>query len=242
MHKTSFFVLVALALSLLKCTGSTSERYERLASPSPEIRGQTKKQLLLSDPEQLYSEVKQLVLSKETPDGVSEAALLLLRDKAEPLPKRLLAVADQLPSPRTRAALLSIVDLNVTSAEDVKAVRAMLEDTNLIVRLLAASLLKNQKEYSEEVITIGVQSLSSDETEWLGDPPRPAFIIGKQLLVSLKDRKTVLALLRRQTSTVRRVQYHLRDLVAYLSKKNPRLIYNHIGDPTDQEAKLLSAR
>jgi hypothetical protein len=240
MHQTSAFVLLTLALSMFNCTGSTYDKYAGLASPSPEVRDQTKKQLLLSDPEQLYSEVKQLVLSKETPDDVSEAALLLLRNKANSSPERLLSVASRLPSPRARAALLSTVNLNVKNAEDVKTVGSMLEDTNLIVRLLAASLVKDQKGYSEAVMAVGLQSLSSDEPEWLGDPPRPAVIIGKQLLVSLKDRKAVLAFLRKQTSSVRRVEYHLRDLVAYLSKKNPSLIFNHIGDPTDQEVKLLS--
>jgi hypothetical protein len=241
MHQTSAFVLLALALSMFNCTGSIYDKYVGLASPLPEIRDQTRNQLLLSDPERLCSEVKKIVFSKETPDDVSEAALLLLGAKADSLPERLLVVANHMPSPRARAALLSIVDLNVKNTEDVKAVGSMLEDTNLIVRLLAASLLKDQKGYSEAVMAVGLQSLSSDETEWLGDPPRPAVIMGKQLLVSLKDRKTVLAFLRKQTPSVRRAQYHMRDLVAYLSKKNPSLIFNHIGDPTDQEVKLLSA-
>src|SRR4051812_19790096 len=215
MIQTFGFAFLALTLLIVNCTGASEDRYAELASPIPEVRSQTRRQLLLSDSGKLCDDVKQLILSGEVRDKVSEAALLLLRDKSESLPARLLAVASRVPSARVRAALLSTVNLNLKNAEDVEKVDSLLKDTNLIVRLAAANLLKNQNRYRETVIAIGVQSLSSDEAEWLGDPPRPAVIIGKQLLVSISNRKAVLASLRKQTSSVQRVQCHLRDLVAY---------------------------
>lgn len=107
-----------------------------------------------------------------------------------------------------------------------------------MVRLQAANLLR-QPVYFPQVVAIAVDALGSDEAAPFGDPPVPAFLLGKRLLVDLQTKKKVLAELEKQAPKNERIKYHLLDVKAVLAGKIPRFIYSSVGEPTlDVREKL----
>lgn len=232
--------LMAIFLQVSFCNGAMVQTISQLAASKAEIREQAEKNLFAADSGELLEGLTNFVQSPESNPRAAEAGILFLRKKDVELPNRLLPIANKIPSPQVRAALLNSVVLSRNDTNALKSVVSLLKDTNLIVRLSAAELVKNRKENMDAVLKIGFQSLSSDEAEWLGDPPRPAAIIGKQLLASLKNKKAVLDFLHQQTIDTDRVKYHTLDLISVLSRKTPRFIYVHIGNPTAKEVELLS--
>lgn len=208
--------------------GEQMTLYSKLVNPAPQARSEARQQLAAVATRQVADDVRRLMVASSNPE-VAEAGLLFLHERdATELPK-LLPLATNVPSSRVRSALLALLD-EPLAGKSVRLVAPFLHDTNIIVRVRAAHLLRKQGNLSQ-VVAVAVDALGSDETETFGDPPVPAFALGKRLLVDINDKEKVLAELEKHAPKSERVRYHLLDVKAVLSGKCPSFIYYSVGEP-----------
>ena len=216
-------------------------QFSSLIDPSQTVRENAEAELLRKDGAELARQLADLMGTKAGPK-VIEAGLLVLAKKDALRIGELLPSALRYPSAGVRSVALAMVPPSAVSGNITALVSSALADQDVIVRLRAADLLRGRGR-DEDAIQVAIEALGSDTPDVLGDPPRPAFIIARSMLIASNERGLVVQALDRAVSEVglqpSPIKYRLLDLRAYLSGKSADLIYNHVGPPTTQERNSL---
>ena len=114
--------LIAIFLQVSFCNGAMVQTISQLAASKAEIREQAEKNLFAADSGELLEGLTNFVQSPESNPRAAEAGILFLRKKDVELPNRLLPIANKIPSPQVRAALLNSVVLSRSDTNALKSV------------------------------------------------------------------------------------------------------------------------